>query len=140
MILNELMIKGKITSDIEFASRFKETEKYWHLDVKTDKDTIAKLKKEFVENKLDKNNMLPKWFTEDNVTTIHIKSKFVFDCYYKKEKIAMSRFEDINDELRFTKNADVKLIVGLSDNGALYPIALCIENIDNTNPFEDFED
>ena len=140
MILNELMIKGKLTSDIEFASRFKETEKYWHLDIKTDKDTIAKLKKVFKENKLDKNTMLPKWYKEDNVDVIHIKSKFDFDCYYKKEKIAMTRFEDIDDELKFTKKADVKLIVGLSDNGALYPMALCIDNIDNSNPFEDFEE
>lgn len=140
MIINELMIKGKLTSDIEFTSRFKETEKYWHLDIKTDKDTIEKLKKEFKENKLDKNAMLPKWFKEDNVTTLHLKSKFDFDCYYKKEKIAMTRFEDIEDELKFTKKADVKLIAGLSDNGALYPIALCIENIDNSNPFDDFEE
>lgn len=140
MILNELMIKGKLVNDIEFTSRFKENEKYWHLDIKTDKDTVEKLKKEFIENKLDKNAMLPKWFKDDNVTTLHLKSKFDFDCYYKNEKIAMSRFEDIDDELRFTKKADIKLIAGLSDNGALYPIAICIENIDNTNPFEDFEE
>ena len=140
MILEELLIKGKLTSDIENTSRYKETEKYWHIDVKTDKDTIAKLKKKFKENNLDKNNMLPKWFKEDNVQTIHIKSKYGFDCYYKNEKIAMSRFEDIEDELKFTKNAEIKLIVGLSDNGALYPIALCIETIDNSNPFEDFEE
>lgn len=139
MIIEELRIKGKLTSDIEFTSRFKETEKFWHLDIKTDKDTIEKLKKVFKENSLDKNTMLPKWFKDDNVQTIHLKSKFDFDCYYKKEKIAMTRFEDIDDELKFTKKAEVKLIAGLSDNGALYPIALCIENIDNSNPFDNFE-
>ena len=139
MILDEFMIKGKLTTNIEFTSRFKENEKYWHLDIRTDKDTIAKLKKEFEANKLDKNTMLPKWFKDDNVDVIHLKSKFDFDCYYKKEKIAMTRFEDIEDELKFTKNANIQLIAGLSDNGALYPLALNIENIDNTNPFEDFE-
>lgn len=138
MILKELMIKGKLTSDIEFNTRFKETEKYWHLDIKTDRDTIKMLRKEYIDNDLDKNSMLPKWFKEDTVTTLHLKSKFDFDCYYKKEKIAMTRFEDIDDELKFTKKAEVKLIVGLSDKGALYPIALCIENIDNSNPFDDF--
>ena len=139
MILQEFMIKGKLVNDIEHTIRYRENEKYWHIDINTDADTIEKLKKEYKANKLDKNPMLPKWFTE-NKTTIHIKSKYDFDCYYKKEKIAMSRFEDIEDELKFTKRADVKLIVGLSDNGALYPIALCIENIDNSNPFEDFEE
>lgn len=140
MILKELMIKGKLLNDIEFTSRYKENEKYWHLDIKTDKDTIEKLRKEYKDNGFDKNPMLPKWFKDEKRTDIHIKSKFDFDCYYKKEKIAMSRFEDIDDELKFTKKAEVKLIAGLSDNGAFYPIALCIENIDNSNPFEDFEE
>ena len=139
MVIKELMIKGKLLSDIEFNTRYKENEKHWHIDVKTDIDTIKNLKKEYIENGLDKNAMLPKWFKEEKRTDIHIKSKYDFDCYYNNEKISMTRFEDIEDELKFTKKADVQLIVGLSDNGALYPIALNIVKIDNSNPFEDFE-
>ena len=139
MIIEELKIKGKLLSDIEFNTRYKESDKSWHLDIQTDKDTINMLRKKYKDNGFDKNPMLPKWFKDENRTDIHIKSKYDFDCYYKKEKISMTRFEDINDELNFTKKAEVKLIVGLSDNGALYPIALNIDNIDNSNPFDDFE-
>lgn len=139
MIIKELKIKGKLLNDIRKELRFRESERYWHLDVNVDKETIKMLRKEFVENGLDKNTMLPKWFKEEKITDIHVKSKFDFDCYYNKFKVDMSCFVETENELYFTKNAEIKLIAGLSDNGALYPIALEIVKIDNSNPFEDFE-